>query len=109
MGITTTFEKQFIEFLNNDSIKVISFDIFDTLFFRKCLLPENIFEIIGNNKYVKKYFDTASTFKKYRIYAEKNARITHKYKQDITLDEIYEELAIPKRIKNKIRFINLRQ
>lgn len=107
MGITTTFEKQFIEFLNNDSIKVISFDIFDTLFFRKCLLPENIFEIIGNNKYVKKYFDTASTFKKYRIYAEKNARITHKYKQDITLDEIYEELAIPKRIKNKIKQIEL--
>lgn len=103
----SVFEKQFFEKLNNDNIKVISFDIFDTLFFRKCLLPENVFEVVGNNKYVKKYFDTAITFKKYRIYAEKNARITHKNKQDITLDEIYEEFSIPKKVKEKIKQIEL--
>lgn len=107
MKIPTIFEKQFFEKLNNDNIKVISFDIFDTLFFRKCLLPENIFEVVGNVKYVRKYFDTANTFKKYRMYAEKNARITHENKQDITLDEIYEEFLIPKRVKEKIKQIEL--
>jgi predicted HAD superfamily hydrolase len=107
MKVPTIFEKDFLEKLDNDNIKVISFDIFDTLFFRKCLLPENIFEVVGNVKYVRKYFDTANTFKKYRMYAEKNARITHKNKQEITLDEIYEEFFIPKRIKEKIKQIEL--
>lgn len=101
------YEKKIFEILEDVNIKVVSFDIFDTLFFRKCLLPENIFEIVGNNVYVKKYFDTSSSFKKYRMYAEKNARITHQYKQDITLDEIYNELPIPKRVKEKIKQIEL--
>ena len=102
------FETEFLKIINNQEIKIISFDIFDTLFFRKCLLPENIFEIVGENDYVKKHFDTASSFKKYRMYAEKNARITHKNKQDITLEEIYEELSIPKKVRKKIKQIELK-
>lgn len=105
--MTSILEKKFLDILNNDEIKIVSFDIFDTLFFRKCLLPENIFEIVGKNTYVKKYFDTPSGFKKYRMYAEKNARLTNKDLQDVTLDLIYKELSIPKKAKEKIKQIEL--
>lgn len=105
--MTSILEKEFFDILNNDEIKIVSFDIFDTLFFRKCLLPENIFEIVGENTYVKKYFDTPSGFKKYRMYAEKNARLTNKHLQDVTLDLIYKELSIPKKAKKKIKQIEL--
>lgn len=101
------FEKEFIKILNNDEIKIVSFDIFDTLFFRKCLLPEDIFSLVGKNKYVKKYFDNPSNFKKYRMYAERNARVTNKQFQDIDLDLIYEELTIPKKARKKIKQIEL--
>ncbi len=80
--MTSILEKEFFDILNNDEIKIVSFDIFDTLFFRKCLLPENIFEIVGENAYVKKYFDTPSGSKKYKMYAEKNTRLTNKHLQD---------------------------
>lgn len=100
-------EQKFLKKLDNPNIKVVSFDIFDTLFFRKCFLPEDIFEIIGKHKYVKKYYDKANAFKNYRIYAEKNARNTHNIYQDITLDEIYNELAIPKKIKDRIKQLEL--
>ena len=105
--MTSILEKEFFDILNNDEIKIVSFDIFDTLFFRKCLLPENIFEIVGENAYVKKYFDTPSGFKKYRMYAEKNARLTNKHLQDVTLNLIYKELSIPKKAKEKIKQIEL--
>ncbi|WP_418179595.1 hypothetical protein ACNSOO_02935 [Aliarcobacter lanthieri] len=105
--MTSILEKEFLDILNNNEIKIVSFDIFDTLFFRKCLLPENIFEIVGENTYVKKYFDTPSGFKKYRMYAEKNARLTNKDLQDITLDLIYKELSIPQKAKEKIKQIEL--
>lgn len=101
------FEEKFINILQNSDIKVVSFDIFDTLFFRKCFLPEDIFEIVGKHKYVKKYYDLPSTFKKYRIYAEKNARVTHSDFQDITLEQIYDELSISQRARDKIKQIEL--
>jgi predicted HAD superfamily hydrolase len=80
----------------------VSFDIFDTLFFRKCGAPQTIFETMGEHKKIKAIFDTPSTFVQYRLNAEKVARRLHKDKEEITLQEIYDQLPISQ--KNKLLF-----
>ncbi len=64
--------------------KIISFDLFDTLFFRPYLNPNDLFshlEIIQN----------APGFKNQRIIAENNARLISRH-EEITLDEIYDQI-----------------
>ena len=64
--------------------KIISFDLFDTLFFRPYLNPHDLFshlEIIHN----------IPGFKNQRIIAEHNARFISKH-EEVTLDEIYEHI-----------------
>lgn len=95
-------EKEFFKLLDDPTIKVVSFDIFDTLFFRKCGSAINIFEIMCKNKEIAAKFDIYSSFTQYRQNAEKNARRLHSHKEDITLEEIYKEL--PLTIEEKKRF-----
>lgn len=73
--------------INNATL--VSFDVFDTLIFRKTNNPETIFEIIGKN------YDIPN-FKKLRIDAQNEAsrRIYAKSKYPhANIDEIYEVLA----------------
>ena len=100
-------EKNFLKLLSNPEIKVVSFDIFDTLFFRKCDLPTTVFEIMGEDTRIKSYYDTASAFVQYRQQAEKKARQNKHDSEDITLDEIYEELSLPKDDKELFQSIEL--
>lgn len=77
--------KKLIE--NNE---VISFDIFDTLIKRNISRPTDVFElieIIYNNRKKSKI-----DFKNDRILAEKKAR-GRSYKEDITLDEVYNSFS----------------
>lgn len=101
-------EKKFIEFLSNNEITTISFDIFDTLFFRKCGVPEAIFEIMGETDEIKDFFDSSFAFSLYRQNAEKNARKFHQAKEDITLAEIYEQLPISDEKKKYFKDIELK-
>lgn len=73
-------EREYRKFENN----VVSFDIFDTLLFRKCGKPAAIFEIIENEREIKGFADI-------RIRCEKEAR-QHK-KSEVTLDEIYDRIG----------------
>lgn len=80
--------KKFIEFLNNDEVTTISFDIFDTMFFRVCGSPTKIFDIVGNKQNIKEYYFDKHLFTNYRIAAEKTAR-ENRITEEVTLKDIY--------------------
>ncbi len=73
--------------IRSPHIKVVSFDVFDTLLFRPVLTPADTFRLLEN------YLDIPN-FHNMRVTAEAEAR---KYKppyiQDITLDDIYNMYA----------------
>ncbi len=71
---------------NIDESEIISFDIFDTLLLRPYVKPTDIFLHI-EKLYKIKGFATA------RIKAETSARNLYNMKEDITLDEIYQNIA----------------
>ena len=68
-----------------DEYDLISFDIFDTLILRSVDKPTDVFIRIEEEVGVK-------GFAKARIQAERKARIVHRGNEDITLDQIYEEI-----------------
>lgn len=102
-------EQEFNKVLENKEIKVVSFDIFDTLVFRKVAKPTDVFLKVGKYNYVKELFQTSENFKLSRIYAEKKARQLHKKLEDITLDLIYEQLPLTKKQRNKIKKTELKE
>ena len=79
--------------LTDKDIKVVSFDIFDTLVTRPFLEPTDLFDIM--DKYFRKLTDnkTATEFKNIRTTSEalarKKKKLTNNSAEDITLDEIY--------------------
>ena len=77
-------------------IKVVSFDIFDTLIKRDVNKPEDVFEVVGRANNVP-------NFKDIRVKAEKKARqLTSN--QEISIDEIYECIeSISDERKEKIK------
>jgi predicted HAD superfamily hydrolase len=97
-------EKTFFKYLKNPNIKVISFDIFDTLFFRKVNFPSDVFYILAKQEYVKRLFPKNS-FAYYRLEAHKSALKRHK-KEEVTLSEIYNEFPYLKDEEKK-KLINL--
>jgi predicted HAD superfamily hydrolase len=100
---------QYQNFLENKDIKIISFDIFETLVFRKVSSPKDIFKKVGQKDFVKKIFQDDFTFLQYRIEAEKKARIDYSYNEDITLEEIYEKLPLTNTQKEIILNIELEE
>lgn len=70
-----------------DNCKIVSFDVFDTLIKRNCLIPTDIFDIVECT-YNTQEKQTIVDFKKNRISAERIAREKSE-KEDINLDEIY--------------------
>ncbi len=76
----------------DESVSIVSFDIFDTLIKRPFYNPSDIFRIVGRQIAEKYGFINEDTFPKLRLDAEKNARGASKL-EDITITEIYEELA----------------
>ena len=78
-----------------DMHDIISFDIFDTLLLRPYVKPTDLFLHLEQ-------IENVAGFAKARIEAESIARQIHKDKEDITLDEIYNELTEPfLSLKNK--------
>lgn len=76
--------------LEND---IISFDLFDTLLIRPYIRPTDLF------KHMEIYYNVPG-FAEERVKAEKRARIKNSNYEEITLDEIYDEI-IPKFITLK--------
>lgn len=72
------------EALSTTSIKVISFDIFDTLLYRPFVKPQDVF------KYIEVSYN-AKGFSRARKNAERRAK--HILKREVSYDEIYNVLA----------------
>lgn len=81
-------EEEFHKYLLNENIKYISFDIFDTIVFRKVNYPKDIFKKMSFNKLIKKIFKDEVDFEQLRITAEKFAR-KESLEEEITLRDIY--------------------
>lgn len=89
-----------IEFLNritNSNLKVISFDIFDTLLYRKTFEPNNVFLNIQNE------YDLEEDFYYKRIYKESLARKISN-KEDIHLKDIYNEFISNENLEQYINY-----
>lgn len=85
-----------LDISNYKDIKVISFDIFDTAFFRETFRPKDIFDIL-ENKY-------KNNFKELRMKAESIAR--EKFEGECTLGDVYKILPeITDIFKNEIENI----
>lgn len=73
-------------------IKIVSFDIFDTLIVRNVSIPETVFELV-KNRYNEEHSECKlpDHFSKLRIAAERNTRKKAGIRE-ITLEEIYSNL-----------------
>ncbi|WP_428738514.1 hypothetical protein [Sulfurimonas sp.] len=89
-------EKQYLLFLKDPTITTISFDLFETLLFRKVALATDIFKLVGNSQYVLDIFESSETFTQLRIEAEQSARQKYSFKEEVTIYEIYEQLPLLK-------------
>ncbi|WP_345993147.1 HAD family hydrolase [Sulfurimonas sp. HSL-1716] len=102
---SSTVEKRFLELLQDPDIKVVSFDIFETLVFRESLNHEEIFLAVGRDPYVKNIFQDEHTFTNFRIAAQKSAK--KKLKKDaVAIDEIYDEFSYLTK-KQRLKIIKL--
>ena len=76
--------------ISSDKIKVVSFDVFDTLILRPFFRPEDLFIIMGND-FRKLMPDSKNDFIVIRMASEKTAR-ENSENGEVTLDEIYGEM-----------------
>lgn len=97
-----------IEYLVNDTKKYeyISFDVFDTLLFRKVYNYKDIFDLV-EERYNLRYPDKINKFREIRIFAEQNAR-NESVNDDITFDDIYNRINYEDDKKNKLKDIELK-
>lgn len=86
----------------NSKTRIVSFDIFDTLIMRPFWNPIDLFVFL--NQYFREItkIETGIDFSKIRVEAEKETRRKNPEKQEITLDEIYEEIQKETRLENEI-------
>ena len=73
------------------SAEIVSFDIFDTLILRKCSTPQDVFTL-AEEKYNSLGEARVRSFRESRVKAESSVRKKSRY-DEITFDEIYDELA----------------
>lgn len=98
-------EIEFNKLLENEAVKVISFDIFETLVFRKVSHHNDIFYEMGKSKFIKNHLFTPESFQNFRIKAEKNARKNGN--NEINFNDIYKEFNLTKQDKKAIQQIEL--
>lgn len=72
-------------------VKLVSFDIFDTIIARRCGPPASIFRLVEKKVRDRNLLEAHRHFDSERIQAEQRAR-HHKGGRDVTLEEIYAEL-----------------
>lgn len=100
-------EQEFIKKLKDKNIKIVSFDIFNTLAFRKVSSPSGVFSLVGKNKYVKNLFSSKQSFMYFRKNAEKITREKYNKFEDIKFDWIYEELIENKKDREYIKQLEI--
>ena len=92
------------EILKEDT-KVVSFDIFDTLIMRPFWNPIDLFTFLNDHFRELTHTETGIDFSKLRVRAEERYRtlmLKEKIKQDMTLDDIYNEIGNECKVENEI-------
>ena len=78
--------------------EAVSFDIFDTLILRPFVSPADLFKLLNNTFYKLFHVNTYYDFKEIRVKSEERARRINSTglngKEEVTLDEIYERIAL---------------
>lgn len=91
-------------------VKLISFDVFDTLVCRNLLEPDDMFDLMNNE--VNKIVGKKVPFREIRKKADAALRPALKQRCDINLDDIYTEigrvLQVDKSIVNELKKLELR-
>ncbi|MEK7188132.1 MAG: HAD-IA family hydrolase [Patescibacteria group bacterium] len=91
-----------------EGIKVISFDVFDTLLVRPFLKPGDLFAFIAPE--VERIIRRPIDFRKERMAAEYETRIALSQYQDITIHEIYDHFStIPFHHREAVKQLELEQ
>lgn len=86
------------KYIDNPSVKVVSFDIFDTLLLRPVIYPTDIFYLVDAK--LKKEYNL--DFVKYRLTAEKNLQ-TPNASFDAIYEAIQKKYSLPKKIVNLMK------
>jgi FMN phosphatase YigB (HAD superfamily) len=94
---------EILKFIEDNSIETISFDVFDTLVFRRLAQPSDVFE----KAFTHSQLNTNSTmdseeFKELRVYAEKYVK-RQMHNGEVTLEEIYISLPFDENVKNRLK------
>lgn len=89
-------QDSYIRLIKNKEIKVVSFDLFDTLVFRKTFKPSDAFKLFKTSKSLDQCVGKPEQFYFKRIKAEEIARQKISLeKEDLNLEDIYNELNLP--------------
>lgn len=101
-------EKGMLEkIITDDEIKLISFDIFDTLLFRTVKKPQNVFKLLaeaGKKEHLIPEYSDDYEFMRIRIESESRALKCNNYKE-VNINQIY--MKMPSIIKNTDRLMKL--
>lgn len=96
---------QLKKMINNDNIKIVSFDIFDTLILRPFYSPTDLFELMSFKITNILKTDDTIDFRYIRTFSEKKAREQNSH--EVNIDQIYEvmqnEFLFLKPYINKIK------
>lgn len=84
------------------TVKVVSFDIFDTLIVRPFYKPEDIFKLLDSHFKSVNPTLTLLSFYDIRTRAESETRLLHKDNEDITLEQIYDTLSVQYDLSKKV-------
>ena len=89
----------------DEKIKLVSFDIFDTLILRPVFRPTYLF-VIMDNDFLKLMPESQENFTIIRMAAEKSARLSSE-NGEVTIDDIYQEMSdnynIEKSVAEKLK------
>ena len=97
--------KELKKYLDDDAIKYISFDIFDTLLLRYVNDPKDVFDLVGKDSFVQALFGHSSNFRQLRMAAEKKAREVCTC-GEICIEDIYKTFTYLSKAQQK-KLINL--
>ena len=104
-----SFDENLKEIISDTSVKIVSFDLFDTLVFRKVMDPNYAFRGLKKNKLLKRLFSDSDQFfsirKSYEIKARK---YFSQNKEDVTLEDIYSFSKLDKKTITKLINIELK-
>ncbi|SOB91168.1 predicted HAD superfamily hydrolase [Ureibacillus xyleni] len=96
--------------INIEDYEMFSLDIFDTLLFRMCARPEDIFTKVGElaiDKFGDAFGYSSKTFREVRKLSEQKARKVYLNKNEINYDNIYEFMPFDGEIREYLKKIEL--